>query len=78
MKENWRLATACSYLDGLGFTAFAWEFLRRNPAYRADYQSIRSEDEAALVARRWGCAINPDLRADRTLIAQLQELPLVN
>jgi hypothetical protein len=70
--QNWRFATAYSYLDDLGSTAFVWEFLRRNADYRAAYRAIGSEDDAALVARRWGCAIDPDLCADRTLVTRLQ------
>jgi hypothetical protein len=65
MREDWRLATAYSYLDGLGSKAFAWEFLRRNSEYRAAYRSISSAEDAALVAQRWGWAADPDLRADQ-------------
>jgi len=68
MQENWRLATAYSYLDVHGSRAFAWEFLRRNSDYRAAYRAIRSKDDASLVAQRWGCAADPDLRADRVEI----------
>jgi Family of unknown function (DUF6499) len=65
MRENWRLAAAYSYSDDLGSRALAWEFLRRNSKYRSAYRAIGSEDDAASVAQRWGCAADPDLRADR-------------
>jgi Proteobacterial transcriptional regulator-like domain len=64
MRENWRMGAAYTYLDNLGSMAFAWEFLRRNSDYRADFKSITSEDDATLVIQRWGCATDPDLRAD--------------
>lgn len=43
----------------LDLPGFAQEFLRRNPAYRRDYDSVMSEpltDPAAreVMARRWG------------------------
>jgi hypothetical protein len=65
MQKNWRLAAAYSYAADLGSRAFAWEFLRRNSEYRTAYRAIASKDDAALVAQRWGCMADPDLRADR-------------
>lgn len=62
MHENWRLLDAYSYV--VEPSAFAWEFLRRNPEYQADFQSITSAQDAALVSERWGCAIDPNLRSD--------------
>ena len=62
MRENWRLPDAYSYV--VEPSAFAWEFLRRNPDYQADFQSITSEQDAASVSGRWGCAIDPNLRSD--------------
>jgi hypothetical protein len=64
MQENWRIAASYDYLDNLGSIAFGWEFLRRNPDYRADFKSIMSNEDATLVTQRWGCATDPDLRAD--------------
>jgi Family of unknown function (DUF6499) len=56
---DWRDADACAYIQDLGATAFAWEFLRRNCAYRAAYQSIAGAGHAAAemserVAQQWG------------------------
>jgi hypothetical protein len=62
MHENWRLPDAYSYV--VGPSAFAWEFLRRNPGYRADFQSITNERDAALISERWGYAIDPNLHSD--------------
>ena len=58
-ERDWRDADACAYLHDLGATAFAWEFLRRNSAYRAAYQSIASAGHAVAemserVAHQWG------------------------
>jgi hypothetical protein len=66
MQENWRLADTYSHIMNLGHAAIAWEFLRRNPDYRNDYQSARKGDTAQLV-QRWGTAANPDLGADQVL-----------
>jgi Proteobacterial transcriptional regulator-like domain len=71
MNEQWRCDSAYRYLDSLGSIAFSWEFLRRNPDYRAAYRSIASGNDAVLVARRWGCAADPDLRADHPSVAWL-------
>jgi hypothetical protein len=67
MAETWSLEE-----DSLAMKAFAWEFLRRNSEYRAAYRSIASEGDAASVAQRWGCAVDPDLRADRATLEKLQ------
>jgi hypothetical protein len=76
MQENWRLAAAYSYLDNLGSRASAWEFLRRNSEYRTAYRAIGSKDDAASVAQRWGCAADPDLRADRVEVVWVPILKL--
>lgn len=75
---NWQAAGTYSYLDDVGSTGFAWEFLRRNSDYQEDYQSIASQGDAAPempepLARRWGLrfAADPDLRADRAHIVWL-------
>ncbi|MBP2278342.1 transcriptional regulator domain-containing protein [Sphingomonas sp. PL20] len=41
----------------LDFAGFAQEFLRRNPAYRQDYQALAhdlSTSAQEVMARRWG------------------------
>ena len=58
-ERDWRDADACAYLHDLGATAFAWEFLRRNCAYRAAYQAIAGAGHAVTeiseqVAHQWG------------------------
>jgi hypothetical protein len=74
-------ADAYTYLDLLGSTAFAWEFLRRNSAYRAAYRLIASNDDAAAetseqIAQQWGLHFmaDPDRRADRAHVAWLPHL----
>jgi hypothetical protein len=71
MQNDWRLVETYSYLMNLGPAAIAWEFLRRNPDYRADYKSLASEGNAALLCRRWGCAANPNLSADQVSVVWL-------
>jgi hypothetical protein len=69
--SDWQAADALNYLDFLGATAFAWEFLRREPSYQADYQSMVSvgatASEMSERVARWGldCAVDPNLPADR-------------
>jgi Proteobacterial transcriptional regulator-like domain len=65
MREQRYGDSVYGYLIDVGSKAFGWEFLRRNPNYRADHRSIASENDAVLVARRWGCAADPGLRADQ-------------
>jgi hypothetical protein len=80
-ESDWPSADAYTYLDFLGSTAFAWEFLRRNSVYRAAYQLIASNGDAApeapeQVAQQWGLHFmaDPDLRADRASIVWLPHL----
>jgi hypothetical protein len=70
MQEDWRTSSPYSYLDGLSPRAIAWEFVRRNSDYRAAYRSMVS-GTAAFVAQRWGCVVDPDLRADHFRVAWL-------
>jgi hypothetical protein len=58
-ESNWHAANAYTYLDVLGSTAFAWEFLRRNPDYQATWRSIASDSDptpemSEPLAQRWG------------------------
>jgi hypothetical protein len=79
--SSWLNADAYTYLNNLGSAAFAWEFLRRNPSYRAAYQSIIDNSDATpelseRTAQRWGLqfAVAPDLRADRAPVVWLPHL----
>jgi hypothetical protein len=64
--RHWKSAVDYGYIGDL--TAFAWEFLRRNPDYQAAYRSITSEHDLTSVAEHWGCAIDPNLRSDQISI----------
>jgi hypothetical protein len=61
--KSWRSQEATAYLDSAQRTGFAWEFLRRNPDYRKDYEHMSRHVasgttialEAALaLAQHWG------------------------
>jgi hypothetical protein len=61
--SDWRSPTAYKHLSGLTPARLAWEFLRRNPEYRSDYQradgyrgALGTGSEAVCddLARRWG------------------------
>jgi hypothetical protein len=62
VASDWRSPTQ-GYLHRLNRPGFAWEFLRRNPAYQADYEAIvrRGASDAGsggaaseALVRRWG------------------------
>jgi len=58
-RPDWRSPDYVEALKDLDRTGFAWEFLRRNPAYRDDYDGIADNpDESELspgaVGWRWG------------------------
>jgi hypothetical protein len=78
---DWQAADAYTYLDFLGSTAFAWEFLRRNSDYQAAYRAIASAGDTTpetseQVAQQWGLHFmaDPDLRTDRAHVAWLWHL----
>lgn len=55
--KPWRDAESYAYTRDLTPEGWAWEFLRRNPEYRAEYDahvSKRGERAADLDAVRWG------------------------
>ena len=60
---DWRSPTEGDYLKHLDRPGFAWEFLRRNPAYQEDYETIvrgaasdagSGGTKSEALARRWG------------------------
>jgi len=58
-RPDWRSAIAVETLNRLDRSGFAWEFLRRNPRYRREYNQISKEaaSEASVkeaVGQRWG------------------------
>ncbi len=56
MTPDWRNAKAYEGVASLMPREIAWEFLRRNPAYRADFKKSRhmSGDAAEKISQRWG------------------------
>ena len=81
-ERDWRGADACAYLHDLGAAAFAWEFLRRNCAYRAAYQapSPAQDMRSRKCPNGWhingGCdfAADPSLSADRACVVWLPHI----
>ena len=54
-KEDWRSPAAYEYAKTLESAGLAWEFLRRNPEYRADYRATAEDDDGADArAAVWG------------------------
>jgi hypothetical protein len=57
-RPDWRTASAVEILNHFDRGGFAWEFLRRNPRYRREYNQLSKEasDASASEAfgQRWG------------------------
>ncbi|WP_239026324.1 transcriptional regulator domain-containing protein [Novosphingobium decolorationis] len=58
-EESWRSEAAYDYVDKLTTSELAWEFLRRNPDYRASFQRLLSsgrltDETATAFAHQWG------------------------
>lgn len=60
---GWRSPSATDYLRDAQRPGFAWEFLRRDPEYRQDYELMSSHlaggtltdlEVALALAQRWG------------------------
>jgi hypothetical protein len=54
VSPSWREASAYHSLIGADPSAFAWEWLRRTPAYRAVWETCRRDRKAIHEARRFG------------------------
>jgi hypothetical protein len=54
---DWRSTAVYAYLNELDAAEFAWEFLRRNPAYKRDYRTAvrrMASGHADALPLRWG------------------------
>ncbi|WP_081440983.1 transcriptional regulator domain-containing protein [Ancylobacter novellus] len=60
LESAWQSSEAYAFVDALSPAQLAWEWLRRNEAYRQDFAILRAaagaEEEtlAALMRARWG------------------------
>jgi hypothetical protein len=73
VNGEWRASAAYLYVLTLDDISLAWEYLRRNPQYVLDWQSVGQEAEAA----RWGLAAfehpSLDARTGQPMWRQLAE-----
>ena len=84
-RADWRSPGAYEDLRSLDAPGFAWEFLRRNPAFRATTRAWRAAAEANPqcrrldgFARRWGVRFRRDLIARHGAVSgRRQALPSV-
>jgi hypothetical protein len=58
-RQDWRSAATVETLKRIDRGGFAWEFLRRNPRYRREYDQISKQVPSAAsvreaVGQRWG------------------------
>ena len=54
---DWRSSPAYDYVDEIGVEKIAYEFLRRNDQYAADYATLSGdppEDQPSPALARWG------------------------
>lgn len=60
LETAWHSSEAYAFVDALSPSQLAWEWLRRNEAYRRDYARFRLVEDperetlAALMQARWG------------------------
>ena len=60
--DAWLSPDAYAYLDDLSLAGLSWEFLRRNPDYRNDYEQAKGKEascgaaasETAVGGNDWG------------------------
>lgn len=57
---DWRDPTSYAYTRDLTRDAWAWEFLRRSPAYRAAWDHVRQSAQASVDALRFGISTFED------------------
>lgn len=50
---EWRPTAAYLYILNLDSAGLAWEYLRRNPAYRSEWNDLR-QSHSARSAEHWG------------------------
>ena len=66
---DWRSAEAYDYVRDLDPADMAWEFLRRNPDYRQDFDRLARErpdtDRDAALLHRWGLRFRERSEAQR-------------
>lgn len=57
--SDWERASDYDYLDALGASDLAWEWLRRNESYEEDFAAFNratpdADNAEALIRARWG------------------------
>jgi len=83
-QGTWRISAAYDYVNELDAPDLAWEFLRRNPEYRQDYNRLKqrglAEDQAAAaLSAKWGLSFRGRPRTsgtqrERSLVADSRSL----
>ena len=62
-RSSWSASAAYLYILGLDHVSLAWEYLRRNSSYQADWRDLATRSESA-PAVRWGLRYLEDPRRD--------------
>jgi hypothetical protein len=62
-RSSWSASAAYLYILGLDHVSLAWEYLRRNSSYQADWRDLATRSESA-PALRWGLRYLEDPRRD--------------
>lgn len=63
-RPDWRSPDYVDSLKDLDRAGFAWEFLRRNPAYRDEYDEVAEDPDGSelspeAVGGNWGLSFRP-------------------
>jgi hypothetical protein len=62
-RSSWSASAAYLYILGLDHVSLAWEYLRRNSSYQADWRDLATRSDSAS-AVRWGLRYLEDPRRD--------------
>jgi len=79
--KNWKDAKEYEYLNDAKGYQWRWEFLRRNPEYQKDWNSLNTDDNTAKASKdiceKWKLQymVNPELDDIEKTLANYSELP---
>jgi hypothetical protein len=62
-RSSWGASAAYLYILGLDHVSLAWEYLRRNSSYQADWRDLAARSDSACTVR-WGLRYLEDPRRD--------------
>ena len=70
---NWRVEEEYAFLSNASLPEWAWEFLRRNPGYRADYKSCYGENKNLAEENEYDPPKNPNESKEQYIARMLHQ-----